>query len=158
MGTPMQIEQKYASRQDVFRKRVVQPDHVIRVHRGKEDEALKATRFNGGDELAYQYQGDMYIASGKDLDLFKLGHRNRETRINGQSVEVLRVDDEITSAKEGLKETFKRMVGPGSIEVPFAAIGALLGGAYGAVKAVAAPKSDQLGQFGQPVKDGPFAQ
>lgn len=157
MGTPMQIEQKYTSFQDVFRKRVVQPDQVIKVHRGKEDEALKATQFNGADEVAFKYQGDLYIASGKDLDLFKLGHRKRESKINGQPVQMVRVDDEITSAKEGMKETFNRMVGPGSIEVPFAAIGALVGGAYGALKAVAAPKADKLGTFGQPVKDGPFA-
>lgn len=153
MGSPMHLTQKnqlWSYQTDV------QPSQLIKVRPGMEAEALKAMRFNGSDELAFKHQDDLYIASARDIDFGKL-NKSRETILNGQPVQIVRLDDEVTSAKEGLKDTFNRMLGPGSIEVPFAAVGALVGSLYGAVKATLSSKAEQLAQFGEHVTDGPFA-
>ena len=158
MGSPMHLMQKYPGNPTWSYQKDIQPSQLIKVRPGMEAEALKATRFNGADEVAFKHQGDLYIASARDIDFGWLKKKDRETVLNGQPVQIVRLDDEVTSAKEGLKDTFGRMmIGPGSIEVPFAAVGALVGSFYGAVKAALSSKAEQLAQFGEHVTDGPFA-
>lgn len=159
MSNPLQLSQTwtsvYGGASATF---ALQPDQVIKVRKGQEAEALKATRFNGADDLAFSYQGDLYIASGRELkDLRRVRKDQRAHAVNGQPVQIVRRDDEITRPLEGGSQTWSNMLGPGSIEVPFAAVGAALGTLYGAVKSVLPNKQQALTGFGEPVKDGPFA-
>jgi hypothetical protein len=137
----------------------LRPDQLIKVQKGKDAEALKAMRLNGADDLAFSYKGDLYIASGREMkEIAKLNLHDRKHAINGEPVTIVKKDDEINRPVEGGRQTFSAMIGPGSIEVPFAAIGAVVGSLYGAVKSILPNKEKALAAFGEPVTDGPFAE
>lgn len=69
---------------------------------GKEDAAWSQARRNGSDDVMFKVGDVTHIASGRGLELGGLKPGDKLT-LNGKEGEVIKVDDQVNTAKEGLR-------------------------------------------------------
>lgn len=73
---------------------------LVMLDRGKEKAALEAAKTDGADNVFFKIGDDMFVASGKGMDLKGIAPGKAFT-FDNQQAEVVEVDDQIGTASEG---------------------------------------------------------